>query len=37
MKLPQFTKMPLAWINDGRLKKFRWNDEGSDNLAGLMT
>lgn len=36
MKLPQFTKMPLAWVNDGRLKRFRWNDEGSDNLAALM-
>ncbi|RYG89855.1 MAG: hypothetical protein EON59_01010 [Alphaproteobacteria bacterium] len=37
MKLPQFTKMPLAWINDGRIKKFRWASEGSDNLAALMT
>ncbi|WP_249693731.1 hypothetical protein [Stappia sp. WLB 29] len=37
MKLPQFTKMPIAWINDGRLKRFRWGDEGSDNLAALMT
>lgn len=37
MKLPQFTKMPIAWINDGRLKRFRWDDEGSDNLAALMT
>ena len=37
MKFPEFTKMPITWINDGRLKKFRWNDKGSDNLAALMT
>lgn len=37
MKFPDFTKMPITWIDDGRLKKFRWNDKGSDNLAALMT
>lgn len=36
MKLPQFTKMPVAWVNDGRLQLFRWEVEGSDNLAALM-
>jgi len=36
MKLPQFTKLPVAWINEGGLKLFRWDSEGSDNLAALM-
>lgn len=36
MKLPDFTKMPIAWIDDGRIHKFQWGKEGSNNLAGLM-
>ena len=35
-KLPQFVKLPAGWIETGGLRKFKWNSEGSDNLAALM-
>jgi hypothetical protein len=35
-KLPDFTKLPSAWIEGGGLRKFRWGNQGSDNLAALM-
>jgi hypothetical protein len=35
-KLPLFTKLPSGWIEAHGLKKFKWNNEGSDNLAALM-
>lgn len=33
-----FSKVPSAWIYDGRLREFDWRPgQGSDNLASLMT
>lgn len=35
-KLPPFTRLPSAWIEQGGLKSFRWADGGSDNIAALL-
>lgn len=36
-KLPVWTRLPSAWIDEGGLRKFRWDRTGADNLAALMT
>lgn len=36
MAMQKWIHLPSAWIEDGGLKKFRWNAGGSDNSAALM-
>ena len=37
MALPQWVKLPTAWVEDGRLAELKWNrGDGSNNVSALM-
>ncbi len=36
MKLKPWAKMPTEWIQDGRVRSFRWKEDGSAATAALM-
>jgi DNA-binding transcriptional ArsR family regulator len=36
-KLPVWTKLPSSWIDAGGLRVFRWDGQGADNIAALLT
>lgn len=35
-ELPQFVKLPSAWIDKGGLRDFRWGKNGGDEIAALI-